>query len=127
MEQILECACPFSKETADEIGHYKNCPLAKEKTWWQEKETKPKKMKVFYGGELDMSKNIWKEFEKEFIYNNHGKRYLYNDEYLENDIKAFFRQKLEELFRWVENLSPDIITDDEEFKQTLDNIKQKYL
>ena len=31
-----ECTCPFSKDTAREIGHKLDCPRVAEKTWWQE-------------------------------------------------------------------------------------------
>src|SRR3990167_2915971 len=37
-----KCSCPFSQETAREIGHYVDCPLKDEKTWWQEDQNKPK-------------------------------------------------------------------------------------
>src|SRR3990167_4889723 len=34
---IPKCTCNFPAETAREIGHYKDCPRTREKTWWQEK------------------------------------------------------------------------------------------
>ena len=38
-----KCICPFTEETAREIGHLINCPKAKGyKTWWQEKEKESK-------------------------------------------------------------------------------------
>lgn len=35
-----QCTCGFSKDTADEIGHYKGCPREGDKTWWQRKGSK---------------------------------------------------------------------------------------
>ena len=43
-----KCTCNFSKETADEIGHYEGCPLYGEKTLWQKKQLKDKFNRTVY-------------------------------------------------------------------------------
>ena len=32
------CTCCFNQETADEIGHFKDCPVKDKRTWWQKKQ-----------------------------------------------------------------------------------------
>ena len=41
------CTCPYTEDTAQEIGHIRGCPLYGVKTWWREKEDKKKEDKDY--------------------------------------------------------------------------------